>query len=45
MAFGIYKLQIGCVIEDAKVLTDDIYDKIEAWEEVQSTDSVSMQKL
>ncbi len=45
VAYGIQKLQLGCVIEDAKVLTDDIFDPIEAWEEVQSVDMVSMQKL
>lgn len=45
VAYGIQKLQIGCVIEDAKVLTDDIFDPIEEWEEVQSVDMVSMQKL
>ncbi len=40
------KLQLGCVIEDDKVLTDDIFDKITAWEDdVQSVDMVSMQKL
>jgi hypothetical protein len=27
------KLQIGCVIEDDKVGTDDIFEKIEAWED------------
>lgn len=45
VAYGIQKLQLGCVIEDDKVLTDDIFDPIEAWEEVQSVDMVSMQKL
>lgn len=45
VAFDIFKLQIGCVIEDDKILTDDIFDKIEEWEEVQSVDMVSMQKL
>jgi translation elongation factor EF-1beta len=46
VAFGIMKLQLGCVIEDDKVLTDDIFDKITAWEDdVQSVDMVSMQKL
>ena len=39
------KLQLGCVIEDDKVLTDDIFDPIEEWEEVQSVDMTSMQKL
>jgi len=42
----VFKLQIGCVIEDAKVNTDDIFDKITAWEDdVQSIDVVSFQKL
>lgn len=46
VAFGIQKLQMGCVIVDDKVLTDDIFDKITAWEdEVQSVDMTSMQKL
>jgi translation elongation factor EF-1beta len=36
------KLQVGCVVEDAKVSTDDIFEKIECWdEEVQSVDIVS----
>ena len=41
VAYGIQKLQMGCVIEDAKVLTDDIFEPIESWEEVQSVDMVS----
>jgi len=46
VAFGIQKLQMGCVIEDEKVLTDDIFDQILAWEDdVQSVDMTSMQKL
>ena len=45
VAYGIQKIQIGCVIEDDKVLTDDIFEPIEEWEEVQSVDMVSMQKL
>jgi translation elongation factor EF-1beta len=45
VAYGIQKLQIGCVIEDEKVLTDDIFTPIEEWEDVQSVDMVSMQKL
>jgi hypothetical protein len=28
----IFKLQFGCVIEDAKILTDDIFEQIEGWE-------------
>jgi elongation factor 1-beta len=43
---GIFKLQVGCVIEDAKVQTDDIFEKILSWEDdVQSVDVVSFQKL
>lgn len=43
---NIFKLQIGCVVEDEKVSTDDIFDKILAWEDdVQSIDIVSFQKL
>jgi translation elongation factor EF-1beta len=45
VAFGMNKLQCGCVIEDEKINTDDIFEKIEDWEEVQSTDVVSFQKL
>ena len=45
VAYGIFKLQFGCVIEDDKVLTDDIFEPIEEWEEVQSVDMVGMQKL
>jgi elongation factor 1-beta len=42
----IFKLQVGCVIEDDKVSTDDIFDKITSWEDdVQSIDIVSFQKL
>jgi len=46
IAFGMNKLQIGCTIEDAKVPTDDIFDRIQEWEdEVQSCDIVSFQKV
>lgn len=45
VAFGMNKLQVGCVIEDEKVSTDDIFEKIEADPLVQSTDVVSFQKL
>ena len=46
IAFGMNKLQIGCVVEDAKVSVDDVYEKIESWEDlVQSIDTVSFQKL
>ncbi len=39
------KLEVGCVIEDDKVSTDDIFEQIEADPLVQSTDVVSFQKL
>jgi len=46
IAFGMNKLQVGCTIEDAKVPTDDIFDRIQEWEdEVQSCDIVSFQKV
>lgn len=46
IAFGMNKLQVGCVIEDDKVSTEDIFEKIESWEDtVQSTDVVSFNKL
>ena len=46
IAFGMNMLEMGCIIEDEKVSTDDIFERIEAWEdEVQSTDVVSFQKL
>ena len=33
IAYGMNKLQIGCVVEDDKVMTDDIFEKIECWED------------
>jgi elongation factor 1-beta len=46
VAYGMYKLQMGCTIEDDKVLTDDLFDKITVWEdEVQSVDIASFQKV
>lgn len=47
VAFGMYKLEIGCVVEDDKVSTDDLFEKIQnTWEEeIQSIDIVQFQKL
>jgi elongation factor 1-beta len=46
VAYNIKKLQMGCIVEDEKVSTDDIFDQIQAWEdEVQSVDVVSFQKV
>ncbi|CCH62084.1 hypothetical protein TBLA_0G01380 [Henningerozyma blattae CBS 6284] len=46
IGFGIKKLQINCVVEDAKVSMDDLQQAIEDDEDhVQSTDVAAMQKL
>ena len=46
VAYGINKLLIGCVVEDDKVNSEDIVEKILAWEdEVQSVDEAGMQKV
>lgn len=39
IAYGVFKLIIGAVVEDLKVSTDDVAEKIEAMEDhVQSVD-------
>jgi translation elongation factor EF-1beta len=46
VAFGMNKLQVGCVVEDAKVSIDDILEIVEGWEDdVQSCDIVTFQKV
>ena len=46
VAFGMKKLQIGCVVEDDKVSSEDIIEIITSWEEeVQSVDIATMQKV
>ncbi|EAS01721.2 EF-1 guanine nucleotide exchange domain protein (macronuclear) [Tetrahymena thermophila SB210] len=46
VAFGVFMLQMGCIIEDDKVNTDSIFEPIQSWEdEVQSVDVETMQKL
>jgi translation elongation factor EF-1beta len=46
IGYGIKKLQITCVIEDAKVGTDDLIDEImELSDYVQSVDIASFNKL
>ena len=46
VAFGVYKIVIGCVVEDDKVSVDDLQEKIEAFEdEVQSVDIAAFNKL
>merc|ERR1712187_1074407 len=45
LAYGIFKLQIVCVIEDDKVSSDDLVEKIEEFEDhVQSVDIAAFQK-
>ena len=46
IAYGVFKLLIGCVIEDDKVSTDDLQEKIEAFEDlVQSVDIKAFNKI
>jgi elongation factor 1-beta len=46
VAFGVFKLIVGCVIEDDKVSTDDIEEQITAMDDmVQSVDIQSFNKL
>lgn len=46
IAYGIMKLQVVCTIVDSLVSTDDLQEKIEAFEEeVQSVDIVSFNKI
>lgn len=46
IAYGVHKLLIGCVIEDEKVSTDDLQEKMEAFEDlVQSVDIACFNKI
>ena len=46
IGYGIKKLQINCVVEDDKVLMDDLTEKILELEDyVQSVDIAAMQKI
>jgi translation elongation factor EF-1beta len=46
IGYGIKKLQIGCVVEDDKVGTDDLEEKIVAFEDfVQSVDVAAFNKI
>jgi len=46
VAFGVFKIIIGCVIEDEKVPMDDLTEGIEAFEDhVQSVDIAAFNKL
>lgn len=46
VAYGIFKLVIGCVIEDAKISADDLAEKIQEYEDyVQSCDIAVFSKI
>lgn len=46
VCYGVFKIVIGAVVEDEKVSTDDVQERIEGFEEyVQSVDIVSFNKL
>jgi len=46
LAYGIKKLQIGCVVEDEKVSIDELQERIESFEElVQSVDIAAFNKI
>jgi len=46
VGYGIKKLQISCVIEDDKVSTDDLEEKIVAFEDfIQSMDIAAFNKV
>ena len=46
VAYGIYKIVIGATVEDEKVSTDLVQERIEAFEQdVQSVDIVAFNKL
>jgi len=46
VAYGVFKIQIGATVEDAKVSTDEVQETIEAFEDdVQSVDIVAFNKL
>ncbi len=44
IGFGMSKLEMGMIIVDELVSTDEIFEKIEEWEEVQSIDIVKFNK-
>jgi len=46
VAFGVFKIVIGATVEDEKVSTDDVADKIMEYEDyVQSVDIAAFNKL
>lgn len=46
IAYGVYKLIVGCVIEDEKIAVDDLVDKMMEFEdEVQSVDIAVFNKI
>ena len=46
VAFGVWKLVMGCTVEDEKVSVDDLIETIQSYEDnVQSVDIVAFNKL
>ena len=46
IAYGVFKLVVGCTVVDDKVSTDDLVEKIEAFEDhVQSVDILAFNKI
>ena len=46
VAFGVKKIVIGLVVEDAKVSVEDLIEEIESWEDdVQSVDIAAFNKI
>lgn len=45
IAFGIFKIIIGATVEDEKVSVDDLQDKIEELDDVQSVDILAFNKV
>ena len=44
VGFGMNKLEMGMIIVDDLISTEDIFEVIEAWEEVQSVDVTKFTK-
>merc|ERR1739844_23223 len=45
IAFGIFKIIIGATVEDEKVSVDDLQEKIEELDDVQSVDILAFNKV
>ena len=45
IAFGVFKIIIGATVEDEKVSVDDLQEKIEELDDVQSVDILAFNKV